>query len=129
MDYQILERWLVGLILVSGISGYFLSYLWYFCFCKLIGVEPKYNLLPKLKDGQTGPLTGIIERLLFTILIATDVSGTATAMVGWVVFKNSILWAKLEVPPKDEPKMKYVCIISSVGSILMAILGAQICKW
>jgi hypothetical protein len=84
-------------------------------------------------DGETGSLIGIIERVLFTILFAGNVNGTAVAMVTWIMLKNSTLWADFSKPKENslkqkEPKRLFVSMMSSVGSMLIAFLGAQICK-
>jgi len=109
-------RWLVGLLLVSGILGAVLSYSLYRLACKLRNVTPRKT---------TGPLTGIMERFFFTIIVAINMGGAATAMVGWIVFKNSTLWADFKT---KRPEELYISIISSIGSMLIAILGAQICN-
>ena len=116
MNYQVLIRWLVGLILVSGIFGVVLSYSLYRLACKLRNIKYRKTI---------GPLTGIIERFFFTIIVAINIGGAGTAMVGWIVFKNSTLWANFE---KKEPEQLYISIISSIGSMLIAIIGAQICN-
>lgn len=47
------------------------------------GIDEK----PKRADGEPkrvpGALTGFIERLFFTWIVAFDISGAATAMIGW----------------------------------------------
>jgi hypothetical protein len=127
MNIEVVKQWFIGLVLVSMLSGYFLSYFWYFCICKIMKVVPEYSLFPELPKGRVGPLTGIIERIFFTVLIATNMSGVATAMVGWIVFKNTTLWREPIEPIDKNPNTRYVRIISSIGSMLIAIIGAYIC--
>ena len=135
MDSHVIEQWILGLVLVSGLIGLFLSYLWYWMICKVMGVRPKYRLfpLPKPWEGHTGLYTGIMERFFFTVLIATNMTGIAIAIIAWIVFKGSNFWTSFtKENPKSieqkEPKRFYVGVMTSLGSMLIAIVGAQICK-
>jgi hypothetical protein len=47
-------------------------------------------------------LTGTLERILFTLLIAFDISGTATAMIAWTGAKMLANWNSPEAA-KDNP--------------------------
>jgi hypothetical protein len=123
-------RWIFGLVGVDVIIGYFLSYGWYALLCKLMGEDQKYKLWPpyplKENNYQTGHLTGILERIFFTTAIATAMGGTAIAMMAWITVKYYILWPGFT---RIEPtKRGTVSLLSSMGSMLLAILGAEVCK-
>ena len=119
-------RWLVGLLGVSVVLGALLSYQWYSILCWLLGVEQTTPLIPKIPIEHTGPLTGIVERIFFTVIIATSMSGTAIAMVVWITIKELILWKEIT---KDGPSPRAtISLLTSVGSMLIAIVGAEICK-
>lgn len=124
MKPEALMQWLIGLVVVSIVLGAVFSYLWYWFLCWLIGTERKLPSWPKRPIKETGQLTGIVERVFFTVAIATNMSGVVIAMVGWITIKNSILWPKFS---QQEPPQATVSFLSSIGSLLIAVLGGQIC--
>jgi len=44
-------------------------------------------------------VTGITERLFFTVAVAFELSGVATAMMGWMAIKLAANWNRPTVPP------------------------------
>jgi hypothetical protein len=119
-------RWLVGLVAVAIIVGTIVSYLWYALLCWLLNSERKVPAWPKRPLEETGQLTGIVERVFFTVAIATGMSGTAIAMIAWITVKNLILWPGFT---RNGPSAQgSVSLLTSVGSMLVAIVGAQICN-
>jgi hypothetical protein len=126
MDKLTLIRWCAGILGVSVVLGVPLSYLWYAVLCRLMGIERKLRLIPKLPLTETGHLTGIVERVFFTVAVAMDLSGTAIAMIAWVGAKNSVLWPGFT--KQGSSAQGTVSLLSSMGSLLIAVLGAAICK-
>ncbi len=119
-------RWIAGLVGVDVILGYFLSYAWYALLCKLLSTEQKFSLCPKLPLKETGHLTGIVERVFFTTAIATGIGAAAVAMMVWITVKHYILWPGFT--GQRSTKEGTVSLLSSMGSMLLAILGAEVCK-
>lgn len=73
-------------------------------------------------------LTGGLERLFFTLLVAFDVSGTPTAMIGWLALKLATNWNR----PDYEDKVKarsfaFSGLVAGLLSMFLALLGGQIC--
>jgi len=119
-------RWLVGLVGVAIILGTIVTYLWYALLCWLLGTDRKVPLWPKRPMEQTGQLTGIVERLFFAVVIATEMSGTAIAMIAWITVKNLILWPGFT---RNGPSTEgTVSLLTSIGSMLLAIVAGEICK-
>jgi len=73
-------------------------------------------------------LTGGLERLFFTLLVAFGVSGTSTAMIGWLALKMAANWNRPEYG--DEVKARsfaFSALVAGVLSMLLALLGGLIC--
>jgi len=126
MDAMTVIRWCIGVIGISIIVGTPLSYLWYGILCSIMGIQRKLPRIPTIPLRETGQLTGIVERVFFTVSVAMDLSGTAIAMIAWVAAKNSILWPGFT--KEGGSAQGTVSLLSSIGSMLIALLGAAICK-
>ena len=73
-------------------------------------------------------LTGGLERLFFTLLVAFSVSGTSAAMVGWLALKMATNWNQPEFG--DDVKARsfaFSSLMAGVLSMLLALLGGLIC--
>lgn len=73
-------------------------------------------------------ITGTIERLFFATLIAFDLSGTATAMVGWITVKMVTNWNRASRSEEQHIASALVSLLSSMISMLFAVLGGVICR-
>ena len=72
------------------------------------------------KDSGTGVpgwLTGLTERLFFTIVVAFDISGTATAMMGWLGAKMATNWNRT---PQPDPAGAISALVTGLISMLFA---------
>jgi len=68
-------------------------------------------------------VTGIIERVFFTVVVAFDVSGTATAMMGWIAIKMAAVW--------NVSQPRAATIFTALGglmSMFFALTGGLICR-
>jgi hypothetical protein len=110
---------------VSVVAGTIVTYFWYVLLCKLAGITDKPPPGLKAPFTETGSLTGIVERVFFSVAIATEMSGTAIAMIAWIALKNQILWQSF-TKGNGTPE-GLVSLLTSVGSMLMAVLGAAVC--
>ena len=119
-------RWLIGLIGIAAILGWLVSYLWYAFLCWLVKIDCKVPLLPRRPLDETGHLTGVVERVFFAVAIGTDMSGTAIAMIGWITVKNVILWPGFT--HNGPSSQGTVSLLSSMGSMLIAIVAGEICR-
>jgi hypothetical protein len=77
-------------------------------------------------------VTGLIERSFFTIVVAFDISGTATAMIGWITVKMLASKSYKEDYSKSEGisifKLEFAGLLGNLGSMLFALLGGLIIK-
>jgi hypothetical protein len=126
MDKIALIRWCSGLVGVSIIAGVPVSYLWYAFLSRLMKVPCKFTLFPRWPLTETNQFTGIVERTFFTVAAGLEMSGTAIAMIVWILAKNSILWPGFT--KEDSPAQRYVNLMSGVGSMLIAIIAGEVCE-
>ncbi len=77
-----------------------------------------------------GWLTGLLERLLFTWLVALSVSGTAVAMIAWLGIKLAADWSR----PDGEMNvaiwrgMAASALLAGMVSMLFALAGGILCR-
>jgi len=70
-------------------------------------------------------VTGTIERLFFTILVAFNVSGTATAMMVWISVKMATNWLIVIKDEKEQWKrqMAFSALLGTMISLFFALIG------
>ena len=125
--------WLVGMFVSLGVGhfvvGRFHATLW-----KALGAPVEKPFSDVEFKPVPGWLTGLAERLFFTFIVASDVSGTAVAMIAWIALKLTINWnrpgMKLEGEQSDVIRARYGFVAAVVGllSMLFALAGGLICR-
>ena len=94
------------------------------------------RLPPKPKtEGKNAPrgvppfVTGAIERLFFSVLVAFGVEGFAAAMVGWLAIKLATNWNR-DIWKKTPTARLYgfSALVAGLISMLFAFLGGRIAK-
>ena len=122
-----LIRWIVGLF-VSLALGHVVVATFLGRLRRRLGLGSK----PQTHDiaiARVPPwLTGVVERLFFTLLIAAGLTGVPTAMVGWLALKFATNWnhpAWKEVPTSRT--FAFSGLLAGLLSMLFAIWGGLIC--
>lgn len=120
------KQWVVGLIfaiIIGGIgTGLFLYVL-----RGALGLGPK----PKEKTIKRVPpwLTGIVERLVFVVLVGLDIAGTAPAMMGWLAIKLATNWNRKDMETVTSARpFSFTALLAGLISMLFATLGGMICR-
>ncbi len=72
-------------------------------------------------------LTGLVERLFFSVLVAFNISGTAVAMIGWIAAKMATNWNRLGTPVQFSAAA-LSALLGGMVSMLFALLGGLICS-
>ncbi len=73
-------------------------------------------------------LTGLVERLFFTILVASGASGVPTAMVGWLGLKLATNWNHPGWKELSTSRaFAFSGLLAGLLSMLFAYLGGLIC--
>lgn len=83
---------------------------------------------PYKRKGVSPWVTGVVERLFFTLAAAIDPSTTIPAMIGWLAIKMAANW---ERAPESDPFHRSGAVLAAVlGLISMgfALGGGLICK-
>lgn len=74
----------------------------------------------------TGRWTGVLERVVFGVAFAFDISGVMTAIVTWNLIKLQAHWGIFFTPEeKRDIKRTYVAMLGGLLSILFAILAGR----
>lgn len=83
--------------------------------------------------GVPGWLTGIVERLFFTILIGFGVQGVPAAMMVWIGLKLTTNWnhPRWKDTPEEWTVFAFTALLAGLMSMLFAALGGLICahRW
>jgi hypothetical protein len=115
---EVIARWSLGLA-VSLVVGGIVTHLFVRC------LRRRINTVNSEATGVSPWLTGMIERLFFTVVVAFDVSGTATAMMGWLAVKMASNWNRLGVV---DPPGAFSALLAGLVSLLFALVGGLICR-
>jgi hypothetical protein len=86
-----------------------------------------------------GWLTGTIERIFFTTLVAFDISGYPTAMIGWLVAKMAVTWTGRGTPKTDAEAdanraddyriSNLITLLNGLVSMTFALIGGLIIQY
>jgi hypothetical protein len=122
-----LIRWGVGLF-VSLVIGHFVVAMFLSRLRRKLGLGEK----PQVHDVQIARvppwLTGTLERLFFTVLLAANVSGVPTAMVGWLGLKFATNWNRPGAPDLATSRaFAMSALLAGLISMLFAVWGGLIC--
>lgn len=73
-------------------------------------------------------LTGGLERLFFTLLVAFNVSGTPAAMVGWLALKLATNWNHPDFKDNSQARsFAFSGLVAGLLSMSVALIGGRIC--
>lgn len=75
-------------------------------------------------------LVGLIERPFFTVLVASEVSGTAVAILGWIALKMVFDWGVISWKEGDRLVRSYLftALHGNLSSMFFALIGGLICS-
>ncbi len=114
-----LLRWSVGLA-VALIVGALVTEVFVGSLRKTLNIpESAGRVVP-------GWLTGLSERLFFTIVIAFNVSGAAIAMMAWVALKLVPNWQLYVAHGTANKPMAWSSLLGSLCSMFFALVGGLI---
>ena len=110
---------LIGLLL-SLVGG------WIVCGTFMM-VLRKISGITKRTDIKTVPpaLTGLVERLFFSILVAVQLPGVAPAMIAWIALKMASNWNRDNEDPNGRFH-RFAALLTGIISMLFALWGGLI---
>jgi hypothetical protein len=124
---EVMLRWgiaLVGIAVIVGWigTGMFVCVLNLFLPSRQDSQAPPWQGVP---NWLSGPLTGIVERIFFAVVVATGLSGSAIAMVAWTALKGAVYWNAFG---REFKAHVFVGLLGSLVSMLFAVLAGFVCN-
>lgn len=117
---EVVVRWLIGLF-VSLVVGWLVTSQ----FVQLVRARYKIEYISGTSPGVPASLTGLVERLFFTVVVAFDISGTVVAMIGWIAAKMVANWSRQGTTYEFAPGA-LSALLGGMVSMLFALLGGLI---
>jgi hypothetical protein len=117
-----MTRWGVGLF-VSLVVGWIVTMVF-------LSLLRRHIELPKDTSASQVPpsLTGLVERLFFTVAVAFDLSGTVPAMMGWLAVKMASNWNRPGDGGLQDPRGAVSALLAGLVSLGFALVGGLICR-
>lgn len=115
--------WIVGLVL-SALVGYMLVGVFLFWLRAKLGVP-----FEKESPGVSPGITGGMERIFFSSLVAADASGYATAMIVWLALKLVANWNRPDETERTRRLWGISGLVAGLMSLWVALLGGLFIKW
>jgi hypothetical protein len=130
---QTLCSWLIGLGGVSLILGSLVTWaIWkgLHSFYEDTVRRRKWDVdLSKIEKIPLYPFwTGVLERVMFTLLIAFEVSGVSGGIFAWVGIKMATGWGRISGGETPYRMLAFTGLLSSLTSMLFAVVGGLICN-
>ncbi len=92
----------------------------------LAGLRKYLGVSKPVSDIKGVPswLTGVIERLFFTVVVAYNLTGAAIGMIGWLTLKMVTHWNR-PTPESDRTRIvnAFAALLAGIISMLFAIVG------
>jgi hypothetical protein len=75
-------------------------------------------------------ITGILERLFFTIAVAANTSGVLPAMIAWLAVKLAANWQMREdiINQAEKANYKFSALLAGLMSMLIALLAGLLIR-
>lgn len=118
--------WLLGLLL-SLVGGHFVVELFHERLRRYLALGPKP---PLSGSGARVPawLTGLTERLFFTVLVGLGTAGASAVMMAWLGLKLATNWNHPDYKEKNDARTFALSgLLSGLVSMLFALVGGTIC--
>jgi hypothetical protein len=126
----ILNSFSCGFVIFSGIFGIMASFICYLLLRIAIGVKSEYIFTRHFFYSSV--LTGIFERILFTLAIGLfKFEGSViSAAVGWIAIKGQLhykIFTDKGIGQGEGLAKCYLGLLGSISSIVIAMIGGRIC--
>lgn len=87
--------------------------------------------VPRDPHGKRTPpwLTGLLERVFFTIAVAVNAAGVLSAMMAWLALKLAANWQmRDDIPMADKTNYKFSSIVAGLLSMLIAYVAGLLIR-
>ena len=119
----IASPWAAGLLVSLG-AGWIATSLFLHFLRRIYGVTKDSS-----EKTVPGWITGFIERLFFTIVVAVNLPGTAVAMVGWITAKMATNWNRPDNKSEDGQFLRFSALLSGLVSMGFATAGGLLVRY
>lgn len=121
-------QWLEGLLFSLVVGGFVVP--------PFLGVLREWvGVNSDRRTRVPGWLTGLVERLFFTLVVAFEMNGAVPAMIGWITLKMVSNWnspqggdAKDEATWRALRNNRFSALIAGLVGVAFAMVGGLICK-
>ena len=133
---ELFFRWFFGL----GVFALGLGWLSIYFFLEIVrthikakagerGEQKAYDDVMKPLDVPSW-LVGLMERTFFAVLVASNVSATALAILAWVALKMAFSWNIVwrERESITVRSLAFSALLANLFSMLFALIGGLICR-
>ena len=121
-------RWIVGFVVALAIGHIVVAFFLARLRARIVSKKPAAERVP-------AALTGLHERVFFTLLVALDVSGVAPAMMIWLTVKMAANWNRpAPSGPQDASEEErriagaMSALLAGLVSMTFAMMGGLICR-
>ena len=123
------KLWIIGLTF-SVLGGWLVTWPSLTLLRKWMRLPEKPKSQGKSKPRGVPPtLTGMIERLFFSVLVAFSVEGFAAAMIAWLALKLATNWNRDFWKKTSSARLYgFSALLAGLVSMLFAFLGGLIAK-
>ena len=125
---MVVVRWGLGLLIALGVGHFVTTMLLDWLRERVERVHPEEAVNWRGPSIVPPEVTGLIERLFFTIIVAFDISGAAPGMMTWLAVKMLTHWNRVEnnLPPFSAGA--FTALLAGLVSMFFALVGGLICK-
>ena len=116
-----MRQWVIGLA-VSVIAGGIFTWLF------LKGLRWQFDVPSNQPKGIPSWLTGVVERIFFTVIIGLGVQDVPTTMIAWLGVKLAANWNHPDWQDKPNARtFAFAALLAGLVSMLFAFIGGLIC--
>lgn len=122
-------RWYIGVVVVAMLLGDIAVDT--FSFVLSYTHSRPFERSRDVPQFISGRLTGLLERLFFSVCVGVDLGGSAVAMVAWTTIKNTTFWSKFirnDTSGSYDALRTYFALLLSFLSMFFALLGGLVCR-
>ena len=121
--------WLTGLS-VSCILGHFVVKLFLNWLSDQLDLPRDRNPNPNEPSVQTNPvITGVFERIFFTIVVAADIPAYLPSMMAWLGLKLAANWQSREIAKdRDRTNYKFSALLAGFLSMLISLSAGLVMR-
>jgi len=121
--------WIVAGIAISQGLGYWLTKKYLYWIRDDLKRTANSDKSDPPKWGKIDWMTGVIERLFFTIIVSFNVGGAAVAMTSWLLVKMATDWHRIQSKEDIDRSLAFCSLTAGMVSLTFALVGGLLIKF